>query len=596
MPYMRGAKSLAALLVAALAAVILVGPADLFLGTDMVFHLRSWIGLQALWQQGILHPHWLPAANWGAGEARFVFYPPLSLALGATLGSLLPWKLVPAVMALVLLVAVGCTTRALARNFLPAAQATLASLFAVFSLYGIFNLRHRGAWAEATAAIFLPLVLLFLLRDKDSRANLLRRTFDGSTLPLSLAIAACWATNGPAALMATYTVVALAIAASLLRRTLAPLLRAGVALAAGLALMAWQLLPAWANQRSVALANAVTDPFLRFDNSFLFDGRFTKAPAAEALLHTRATFHYTELMQISSMALLLFLISFAAIVILWRKGSFAKPSDSSRGLLLLALIPAAVLFLMTPFSTPLWLCLPKMQYLQFTWRWLLILQPAMAILLVAALAHFAGLLQRPILRRALIGSLVLAAIAGTAVRLHLDRKHAHGPIESRPQSLFASLLPPPGGYEGQPEYSSPVGAHNDLLPHQMPDLCLLADPMLPAANLRCLDEFSFARTQPEDFVFTSRAAQNAFLLVHLRDFPQWQATADGRPLPILSGRADGLVVLPVFAGQHQIELRWESSPAEQTGLRLTFATLLILLALGCLEWRLGKGISSRNVA
>ena len=42
-----------------------------------------------------LYPHWVASANYGAGEPRFVFYPPLSWMLGAMLGVMLPWTWTP---------------------------------------------------------------------------------------------------------------------------------------------------------------------------------------------------------------------------------------------------------------------------------------------------------------------------------------------------------------------------------------------------------------------------------------------------------------------------------------------------------------------
>ena len=47
------------------------------------------------WHQGVAYPHWAASANYGAGEPRFVFYPPLSWMLGALLGLVMPWTWTP---------------------------------------------------------------------------------------------------------------------------------------------------------------------------------------------------------------------------------------------------------------------------------------------------------------------------------------------------------------------------------------------------------------------------------------------------------------------------------------------------------------------
>jgi hypothetical protein len=79
-------------------------------------------------------------------------------------------------------------------------------------------------------------------------------------------------------------------------------------------------------------------------------------------------------------------------------------------------------------------------------------------------------------------------------------------------------------------------------------------------------------------------------LLRLADlwYPDWKATVDGRPAPIL--RADYLLrAVPVPAGRHRVEFRFES-PAVKTGLTVSIASLvavLALLAVGLLVGRRG---------
>src|ERR1700745_4469399 len=62
-------------------------------GHDFEFHFNSWLEIIQQWKEHVVYPHWAAAAHYEYGEARFIFYPPISWALGALVGILLPWRL-----------------------------------------------------------------------------------------------------------------------------------------------------------------------------------------------------------------------------------------------------------------------------------------------------------------------------------------------------------------------------------------------------------------------------------------------------------------------------------------------------------------------
>ncbi len=160
-----------------------------FCGDDFEFHAVSWFDVQQNWLNGVAYPHWAPTVNYGAGEPRFLFYPPFTWMLGAALGFVLPWPLVPVALVFLLLAATGLAVRALALEVLRDAPATLAGCAALFSGFALFTAYKRTAFAELSGGFWIPLLLLFALRDRNPTDSPWRRALDGSTLPLALLVA-----------------------------------------------------------------------------------------------------------------------------------------------------------------------------------------------------------------------------------------------------------------------------------------------------------------------------------------------------------------------------------------------------------------------
>ena len=549
-------------------------------GHDFDIHLVSWFDCLNSWRHGIAYPQWTPSANYGAGEPRFIFYPPLTWMLGAALGLVLPWQVAPIVLTFLLLAATGLATRALALRGLPDAPATLAGCAALFSGYALFTAYERSAFGEL-AGFWIPLLLLFALRHRNASGTLWRRAFDGSAAPLALVVAGAWLSNAPLGVMASYLLAAVALVLALLRRSWAPVLRASIAAALGIGLTAFYLVPAAWEQRWVDIHQATDDPGLKIENSFLFG--HPSDPQLEL--------HNLELTRVSLIAIAMVGIALVGLLVSWRRKTL--PADRNWWIPL-ALIPIAVLFLQLPISLPIWNLLPKLRFLQFPWRWLVVLEAPMAIFFAAAVWPRAGA-HRWLRMVASSASAVLflgsIAIAATYFFQPCDDEDAVAPMEK----VYRSGA----GFEGVYEYA-PIGADNGLVATGLPDACLVTNPQAtlgvvdtPDANPdwwveqnSCDATYSAlsngGQRGTEHLQISADLPHAGFLILRLRTYPAWRLTVNGRSASSLP-RDDGLTVIPVGAGQVDVAADWTTTPDVILGRWITALALLLITALCMLE-------------
>ena len=343
-------------------------------GHDFDVHLVSWFDSLNAWRHGIPYPHWTPSANYGAGEPRFVFYPPLTWMLGAALGALLPWNLAPIALTFIIFAATGLATRALALEALDDVPATLAGCVSIFSGFTLFTGYERCAFPEFAGGFWLPLIILFVLRDRHSSAPLLRRAFSGSTLPLAIALAGAWLSNLPLGVIAGYLLVSIALLWAIVNKSWAPLLRAAVSTVLGLGLAAIYWVPATFQRHWVDIIQSTQDPGYNFENNWLFSRH------ADPTLQL----HDVVLRQVSWIAVSMIAVALIAVLVCYFRGSLPKP-EKSRWWIPLAAIPLVVLFLLFPISRFVWHTLPQMPFLQYPWRMLEAVEAPMAIFFVAAI-------------------------------------------------------------------------------------------------------------------------------------------------------------------------------------------------------------------
>lgn len=578
-------------LIICFAALVAAGP-DLIRGNscghDFDFHLASWIDAQAAWRQGIFYPHWAVSPNWGAGEPRFVFYPPLTWMLGAAFGAIFPWKEVQLVILCVFFALTGLATRALARQLrFSEGPATLAGCAALFSGYSMYTAYERSAFGELAGGFWIPLLLLLILRDRNPRAAVLRRALDGSAALLAVVIAGAWLSNAPLGVMSSYLLAGVALVVAFLRRSWAPIVRATVSVTIGLGISALYVVPAAVEQRWVQIRQAVDDPGLAIENSFLF------AHHADPNL----ALHDTELMRVSVIAVVMLAIALVSLFIAWRRG---KLPPEPAVWVPLVLIPVVILFLLLPISLPVWDLLPKLRFLQFPWRWLVALEAPMGIFFAAAVWP-----KRQSLGSVAVGFCACLFLGMSAVSL--TTFHQFCDDEDRVSGMLTAYHTGQG-FEGVDEYAPPR-SDNSLAATGVPDACLTDDattvlaavpsdgstPEWDPANGHCIATYQWLRRDGgiplEHRHISAQVPRAGFLILHLRDYAAWKVHVNGQLLAFgaeparsrLSIRQDGMLVVPVPAGHVELEIDWGTTRDAVVGRWLSGVSLILLILLGFAE-------------
>jgi len=536
-------------------------------GQDFDFHLQSWMEVVAHWRVGILYPHWAASANYGAGEPRFVFYPPLSWLLGGWLGVLLPWTWVGFVYTALALLGAAWSFRAMAAEWMSEETASLAACVYAVNPYMLFVAYERSALAELLAAAWMPLLVLYGLRQTEQKGA-------GSGIPLALTVAALWLTNAPAAVMGMYFLALIVVVAAAEEKRWRLAGRAAAATALGIGLAGFWLVPAFYEEKWVEIRRAI-GPLMRARDSFLFGFvNVARMPAEERF---DAAYHNRVLGMASWIAVALIVTTLLAAGLAWkeRRGSLWGP---------LAVAVAAITVLQFRWSDVVWRAAPELKYLQFPWRWLLVLGLAMAGLAGLA-AGRAGAWLTPRRR----GRLAVGLACGMAVLAAMVFWQPCDEDDNVPAQVatFHGV-----GFEGTDEYT-PRGAQNDDIQPGLPPVRVLRaadgdegplnpdlDTWAPTPADDIPATVKVERWNGEQRAATVTSSGAGFAVLRLMEYPAWRVTVNGVAVPLTARlhREDGLMTIPVPAGATRIDVQWVTTPDEWVGRSLSLVALAVTLA------------------
>src|SRR5271157_4767690 len=243
-------------------------------GHDIGFHVSCWLEISGLFREGILRPRWAELA-FGYGDPTFIFYPPLSLYLGAILTLLLPFRMVPGAYVWLALVLAGFSFFYLCRHFLDVRSALVGAVVYVMNPYHLLQVHGRCSFSELLVSATLPLLLLATYRMSEPGRQ--------RVAAVALLLAIISLTSMPGGVAAGYSAFVFAIALTLTRNSGAGLIaKFAIAGILGAGLAGFFLLPAWFEKPWViASVYSAIPPEARFVRlNLLPHGRFAWALAA----------------------------------------------------------------------------------------------------------------------------------------------------------------------------------------------------------------------------------------------------------------------------------------------------------------------------
>ncbi len=496
-------------------------------GHDVEFHLYSWLDALAQWKQGIFLPRWAAMAHFAYGEPRFIFYPPASWALGALLSAIFPWSIVSAVYIWIVLALAGASMFVLARRWLDRRDAIFAAILYAVNPYHLVIVYWRSAFAELLASCLLPLLLLLLLRARDEGRRVI--------VPLALVLAAAWLTNAPAAVMMHYSLALLVVLFAWHQRSGRLLLVGAAAVGLGACLAGFYLLPAIYEQKWVNITEAVSAGSRPQDN-FLF-------------VHTADADHDAFNRVVSWIALLEIAVTFTAA---WAARRWRKDEPGLWNVLAVWGIGCSAF--MFPVTALLWKLLPKLEFMQFPWRWLLCLSMIFTIFVTVGVGHW--------WMRVAIWVAAVCVIAVAWQRIQPPWWDNASDLREMRDNMADGI-----GYEGTDEYT-PVGA----------------DPAsIDKAAWKVRGEGSahaairILQWNAKSKLFTAEMSGPDQLAVRLFSYPAWNVEVNGRQVHTTSREGTGQMLVPVVAGMNRVQIKFSRTWDRTAGGWISIVTVLLLV-------------------
>lgn len=530
------------------------------LSHDGVFHVVLDKAFAEQFWSGEWYPRWLADTNGGLGAAPFFFYPPLpsyvSSMFAPTLAGHDPWgwRAVGLSCALAMVLSAITAYFWLRSMTGPAAALFGATVYLISPYHTAVDLYTRGAVSEFWAFVWMPAVMLCVVRLIGGS----RWAFPGLALSYSLLTFSHLITTvcfSPVVLAAGFWL-------SDRGRRMRNALATGAAMALGFGLAGVYVIPAVLDQHKTHIERAFGG---------WFDYRNWWIPQIPP-----SPLHYKTRLLFVAVSILLF-----AAVLLWVHLRSAPPLRFRRPAWFYFAMLLGAFWLTTQLSSVVWTALPFLKGLQFPWRFLTVMTVAAAAL--AALAFPALRKNRP---RAvacllgLIGILWIAADGWAAAWAFSAWRHIP---EERAQSSREEMRLRRASFAFWPA-ASPFDMAFDLpklqtfLREHPPKSLILRN----ATTGERTGSATVADWRPREVVLQISAPEEARLTISHFYYSGWGGRIKGRDKQALAvaPASHGLVQVDVPAGNYELVLDLGREEPERAGVAVSLCSAAVILGIG----------------
>jgi hypothetical protein len=570
------------LVIALIAIWPFISRASLPEGNDAELHIFRLAELSYLLRGGELYPRWAPNFYHGYGYPIFNYYAPLTYYLGFLFDILPRLDPVAGVKAVFI----------------------LGILFAAFGMYGFVrdNWGRRAGYVAAAVFIYAPYVQYI---DPHTR-GVMPESFSFGVFALALwALDRLWYGEGRWPwLVSVFLVAAVILSHNLMgllffgllsawalwrvfltgqggnRRRTAVHLGGALLLGLGLAAIFW--LPVFLERDLVNLSTLIGEQDNYDFHTHFLSLREMLSPSL------RLDWGASEPAFRFNLGLAQWLLGGLGLVLL-----LLRRVSQPRHLSFFALALAGLIFLMLPLSTFVWEVLPFLPFFQFPWR---LLGAASAMLAVLAGAGASGLLVMAQERWGVAtspwrsaDSWLAAGLVALPMLFGLPLSQpSPWPDFNEVNHLRMSLIENTGRWLGTTSTADYVPVTVESLPERKGSVVANFGLGLPPdrINHAMLPEGSTVETEtirPLFTRYTINTPRDTRFRLFLFDFPGWQVFIDGERAETELGKPEGFVVIPLNAGEHVVDVRFDSTPARTAAAIISIFSLLAALFVA---WRL----------